>query len=68
MLIRYPPDLILQQAGDENRTRVTCLEGKRSTIELLPHSAAYYSPARLAVSRKNTVTEISTPASVSIEE
>lgn len=23
-------------AGDENRTRVTCLEGKRSTIELLP--------------------------------
>ena len=24
-------------AGDENRTHVTCLEGKGSTIELHPH-------------------------------
>ncbi len=27
----------MREAGDENRTRVTCLEGRSFTIKLLPH-------------------------------
>jgi hypothetical protein len=33
--ISYP---LFFGAGDENRTHVTCLEGKGSTIELHPHN------------------------------